>query len=121
MGVDLRILISRESLRRMLDRYDYDLLWRLFLWQGIRWYRFKNRFDLDEFIYPSGDAPISSKELLKHLARHRLKLSERIRAFIADLSEYDIIFYPDDQDVEKQGYLEVDDLMLICKEALKNA
>jgi len=89
MGVNVRIYIRKDQLKRLFDfdnDYFYFLMFKL---AGKRWNHFEEMFDL-------GDIDIvTSKELLKRIALNpKLKLESR-SWWVNILSEYDLIFTRD--------------------------
>jgi len=116
MGVDVDIWVKEEDLKRMIKN---EFLWHflpLVKLGFMRWYRFEWMFGLDDanFYY---DREVTSKDLLKHLASNpnvgknteedeeTPKLDRELWAEI--LSEYDIVFCPDDHDFDKEGYIDL--------------
>jgi len=89
VGVDVRIYIRKDQLKRLFD-LDYDYFYFLMLKAcGKRWNRFCEMFNLDDIDL------ITSKELLKHIALNpNLKLKAR-SWWVNILSEYDLIFAKD--------------------------
>jgi len=89
MGIDVRIYIRKDQLKRLFD-LDYDYFYFLMLkLAGKRWQRFEEMFDLGDIDF------ITSKELLKQIALNpKLKLKSR-DWWVNILSEYDLIFAKD--------------------------
>jgi len=88
VGVDVKIYIRKDHLKRLFD-FDYDYFYFLMLKAKVRWNHFEEMFEL-------GDTDIiTSKELLKHIALNpKLKLKSR-NWWVEILSEYDLIFARD--------------------------
>jgi len=98
MGVDLVIYCKKKDLKKLLNVgegfvtwFKFDFLINNFC--GIRWYRFKEMFNLET------NDPITSKDLITHIAVHGCNFKNR-REFVSILMEYDLLFAPDTASVE---------------------
>jgi len=110
MGVDLDIWINKKDIPKLLELDSQIQVWSHFYfllkWSGIRWYRFQENFNLENY------EPITSKELLDHLARSNIKIKDR-DSWVDVLSKYDLLFAPDTKytEIKEKGtHIEVSDL-----------
>jgi len=110
MGINLCIYIARKDLSKLLDIrenqnfFSWDDFYFLLSYNGVRWYVFQENFNLE----PTDYNPISSKELLNHIAKTNAKIKNRER-WVDLLSKYELIFAPDTKKISGD-YVEIGDL-----------
>ncbi len=99
MGIDVRVFVKREDLKKLISNFD-DLY---FLWDfGMRrWWWFSENFGVEN--------KVGSKELIEKLAKLNRKISLR-EDIVRVCNEYDLIFQPDIEEKPK-GFIDVYDLV----------
>jgi len=112
MGVDLNIWINKKDIPKLLDLQAKDFMfWDDFYFLRdfgiIRWYRFLDIFGIEEPTYE----PLTSKQILEHLAKSNKKIKDRER-WVEILNKYDLVFAPDTKhkEIAKKEYIEILDL-----------
>ena len=98
MGVDLVIYVHKDDLGKLLDIEGTVIFWDdfYFLLNGfpMRWQSFMDMYDLE-------DKPITSEELIKHLAKINKEIENR-EGIVRICSNYRLLFAPDNVKVEKE-------------------
>jgi len=120
MGTDLWFYMKPEDIVQAVED-DFSNFWTMCRkLVRIRWHTFLEKFHID---YGSLKTPISSKDLLLHLAKTDEHIEDReFWAYI--FAKYDILFVPDTatekiEKLEREGYLEVGDLYYTIRSLIK--
>ena len=98
MGVDLVVYIRKDQIRKLLDLDSSFSFWDDFYYllkMPIRWYTFQ------EWVHWDKDEPLTSKQLLTHLARVNKKVENRGK-LVEICSNYDLLFAPDFEKVGEE-------------------
>lgn len=103
MGVDLVVYIRRDQVGKLIDIDSNYPLWDDFYALAkmpIRWGVFA------EWLHLETDEPITSKELLKHLAMLNRKVENR-ELLVRLCSKYELLFAPDTAKVDKKKWVDI--------------